>query len=245
MIVPKKLLFGIPIASVTLHELPQIIQKFLIQEKKKTFFYINAHCINLAQKDHRYKTILKKADLVYSGGIGPIWASKLLGRPLRDRTPTPDFIQHVFSLCQKNNWTIYLLGADASTVKNAAYTISQNYPAVIAGYHHGYFSQKEEAALVKKINAQHPTILLVGMGTPKQETWIDDHKEQLNVSILWAVGALFDVISQKTQRAPKWMQTIGLEWFYRLLQEPHRLWKRYLFGNAMFLLHTIKEPFSK
>lgn len=243
MILTKKHLFSIPIASVTLRELPNILQDLINKKGQKTVFYINAHCINLAQNDEQYKTILQKADLVYSGGIGPIWASKILGKPLKDRTPTPDFIDSVFSLCQKNEWTIYLLGSEENVVKHTAHILSQKYPKIIVGLHNGYFSAKEEKKLITEINTKKPFILLVGMGSPKQEKWIEKHKHELNVSVFWAVGALFDVISQKVKRAPKWMQVIGLEWLYRLLQEPHRLWKRYLIGNMQFLRNIIKEYF--
>lgn len=241
MLVPKKTIFGIPVTSLTLQDLLKIIAIYIQKNGKKTFFYINAHCINLSLKDPHYKNILQKADLVYSGGIGPIWASVILGKPLEQRSPTPDFIDQIFSLAEKNRWTVYLLGSADATVKKTAVIISKAYPHIIVGYHSGYFSLNEEKELIKDINSKKPTILLVGMGPPKQEEWIDIHKKDLDVSAFWAVGALFDVISGRIQRAPKWMQRLGLEWLYRLIKEPKRLWKRYIFGNMLFLKNTIRE----
>lgn len=233
---PVKTILGVPITACTLVEIPQVCLRLLRSKGKKTFFYVNAHCLNLADKDSNYKNILQKATLVYSGGFGPVLASRILGQPLPERTPTPDFIDRIFAVAQDKKWPIYLLGANDESLRATIGILKKKFPKlVIAGYHHGYFTSGEEENVLDEINRARPKILLVGMGVSRQEKWIAQNLDKVDAEIFWAVGALFDVISGKLPRAPVWMRKLGLEWFYRLVQEPKRLWRRYTLGNLEFL----------
>lgn len=239
---PVKLLFNIPVAAVSLQKIPSVIISLLGKKRKKIFFYLNAHCLNLSVKDKEYKKILQDATLVYPGGIGPVFASRILGRPLSERIPTPDFIDKIFTEAGKKSWSIYLLGARDGIAQKAAEKLKKRFPKlIIAGYHHGYFDKGEEKDLIKSMNKCKPTILLVGMGSPKQEKWIAENFDKIDAQTFWAVGALFDVISGKLLRAPKWMQKLWLEWLFRFFQEPRRLYKRYTIGNLEFILQVLKE----
>lgn len=238
--IPTKMVLGIPIAALRLKEISFVIARLIETSGKKTFFYVNAHCLNIAGKDPVYKKILQGATLVYSGGMGPILASRILGRPLLDRTPTPDFISDVFVRAQRNKWSFYLLGGEENVARKAAENLWKRFPGLaIVGYHSGFFTNNNE--IIKKINRVKPDIILVGVGTPRQEKWIADNIDKVNAKVFWAVGALFDILSGKRKRAPKWMQRLGFEWAFRLLQEPRRLWKRYIFGNIGFLLTVFRE----
>lgn len=229
-------IFDIPIVAATVTQIPQIVTSLIRNQGKKTFFYVNAHCLNIADRDREYKSILQKATLVYSGGFGPVLASRLLGEPLPQRTPTPDFIEKVLHTAEKKGWSIYLLGTKTESLKRAVDKLKEKFPKlIISGYHHGYFSKNDEKKVLTDINSKQPTILIVGMGTPKQEKFISENMFGINAQTFWAVGALFDVISGELPRAPLWIQKLNLEWFFRLFQEPRRLWKRYLMGNISFL----------
>lgn len=237
----NKKILGVEIAPLTLNQVILKISQLISSKGKKQIFYVNAHCLTLATQNSEYANILNKATLVYSGGIGPIIASHILGRPLKERTPTPDFINIIFEKIQRKNQSVYFLGSTEKSIKQAVDNIRRKYPKLnIIGFHSGYFSKQEERDIVKEINHLRPTILLVGMGSPKQETWIKSNFG-LNVKIFWAVGALFDVMSNTIPRAPRWIQLLGLEWMYRLFQEPTRLWRRYTLGNIQFIYSIFQD----
>jgi len=240
----RRIILGIPIAAITLSETPHFITRLIASRGKKTFFYVNAHCLNIAGKDKEYRTILQNASLVYSGGFGPVLASRILAKPLPERVPTPDFIYDVLAVAQEKGWSIYLLGGEQLVVEKTAENLKKQFPKLsIAGYHHGFFLQNKE--VITKINRVKPTIILVGMGTPRQEKWIAENIDNVDAKVFWAVGALFDIISGRLKRAPFWMQRMGLEWLFRLFQEPKRLWKRYLLGNVEFIYLVLKEVLKK
>lgn len=241
--IPKKIILSVPIASVRLSEIASVVISEIESEvNKKTFFYVNAHCLNLANKDLRYRRILQQATLVYPGGFGPVLASRILGKGLPERTPTPDFIDKVFKLAEEKKWSFYFLGAREHSLSKALQKLKTKFPKLkIVGFHHGYFDKSEEGRIISDINRKRPTVLIVGMGSPKQEKWIDDNLTKLDIKVFWAVGALFDIISGRLARAPVWMQMMGLEWLFRLFQEPKRLWKRYIVGNLEFLRTVLVE----
>lgn len=229
-------IFDIPIVAATLTEIPRIITSLIEGKGKKTFFYVNANSLTIANQNRDYRSILQNASLVYSGGFGPVLASRILGKPLPQRTPTPDFIDKVLYTAENKGWSIYLLGTKTKLLKKTVSKLKEKFPKlIISGYHHGYFGKVNKNKIVAEINLRKPTILIVGMGTPKQEQFITENMLEINAQTFWAVGALFDVISGDLPRAPLWVQKLNLEWLYRLFQEPKRLWKRYLLGNINFL----------
>jgi len=238
--IPTKTVLGIPIVALRLKEISSVVVKLIETSGKKTFFYVNAHCLNIAGKDHVYKKILQRGTLVYADGMGPILASRILGRPLLERTSAPDFIEEIFDIAQEKKWSFYLLGGEADVVQKAAKFLQKKFPRLkIAGYSPGFFAGNNE--IIEKINRAKPDIVLVGIGTPRQEKWIADNINRVNADTFWAVGGLFDFFSGKRKRAPIWVQRLGFEWAFRLAQEPRRLWKRYLFGNIHFLLTVFGE----
>ncbi len=242
---PYRLIFDIPIRSLNLKNAAKIAISEIEQEGKKTFFYINAHCLNIALNNNEYKDILKQASLVYSGGIGPVLASRFLGQPLEARTPTPDFIEDVFAYGQTKNWSVYIIGAKDQSLQKTVGILKAKFPKLdICGFHNGYFGEQENQRIIQEINFLHPTMVIVGMGTPKQEKWIKDNMYLIDTKVFWAVGAMIDVISGELPRAPLFMQKLNLEWLHRLCQEPKRLWKRYLIGNLLFIGYVIKYKLS-
>lgn len=238
--IPKKIVLGVPIVALKLDEISSVIVRLIESSGKKSFFYVNAHCLNIAGKDRVYKKILQGATLVYADGMGPILASKILGRPLPERTSAPDFIDEIFSIAETKKWSLFLLGNEDNVVRKAAENIKKKFPMlIIAGYQSGFFI--DNGQIIEEVNRVKPDIVLVGMGTPRQEKWIAYNMDKVNAGTFWAVGGLFDFISGKRKRAPLWIQQLGFEWAFRLVQEPRRLWKRYFFGNIRFLFSVFQE----
>lgn len=237
--IPKRNILGIPVAALRLKDISSIFIKLIETSGKKTFFYVNAHCLNVARKDPVYKKILQNATLVYADGMGPILASKMLDRKLPERTSAPDFIEEVFAVAEAKRWILYFLGNEDNTLRKAVRNIKKRFPMLTIKCHNGFFKNNDE--IVEDINRAKPDILLVGMGTPRQEKWIADNINAINAKTFWAVGGLFDFLSGKRNRAPRWIQRLGFEWAFRLYQEPRRLWKRYVFGNIVFILTVLRE----
>lgn len=209
------------------------IADFSLLGRRKFISYLNAHCVNVSFSDKEYRDILNKADLVYAGGKGVVWAAGFLGIPLPQRLNILDFFDTLAVLLRRNNIGLYLLGGSEEVAQKAAQELHRKGINVI-GARNGFFTEQEEPAIINEINRLRPHILMVGMGVPKQEKWIYNHLKELDVNLCWAVGAAFDWLSGQRSRAPAWMVGCGLEWLHRFLQQPGRLWKRYLIGNPLF-----------
>jgi N-acetylglucosaminyldiphosphoundecaprenol N-acetyl-beta-D-mannosaminyltransferase len=150
----------------------------------------------------------------------------------------------VAALCQQSGRSIYLLGSDPGASAQAAAALKRWYPRLdVRGTHHGYFGlgTPHSDRVVEHIAEQQPDILLVGMGTPQQELWVQRHFEEIDATVVWTVGALFEYVSGRIPRAPHWMSDNGLEWIFRLAVEPRRMWRRYLLGNPVFLGRVLEE----
>lgn len=237
---------GIEIDNLSLEETLDRIDFLLSNNRlvKQYIFTPNAWHILELQKNKTLQEAYKNAYLLLSDGFSIILASHFLGAPLKERITGIDLFEELLKLAEHKGYKIYLLGATENVIKQTVSQILKKYNGIkIVGYHHGYFS--DDNTIVKQINLLSPDILFVGMGFPKQELWIYRNINLLNVKVVVCVGGTFDVISGKFKRAPKWMQKIGLEWLWRLIQEPRRLWKRYLIGNTIFVWLVLKEMFKR
>lgn len=210
--------------------------------KKKIFItYLNAHCANHYFKDKEYADIIDKADVVYADGMGIVYASKYLGTPLKERVNAGDFFIDFCKRCEKEGLSLYFLGTKSRFLKRAKENIQEKVAGVkIVGTHDGYFSKEESNEIVDNINSLKPDILVIGMGIPYQEKWLSENFEKLDVPICWCVGALFDYFGGEFFRAPVLMRKLGLEWLFRLILEPRRMWKRYMIGNFTFINRVIE-----
>jgi len=180
---------------------------------------------------------------VLNDGIGIKLGGLLKGIRFKENMNGTDLIPRVLEYSAKQNKSIFLLGAQDEVVKKAVDTIRHKYPSInIAGYNSGYFNEDESGQITKRIDALNTDILIVGMGVPKQELWVSENREKLpRVNILIAGGAVFDFLSQRFRRAPKLLRVMGLEWFYRFLQEPGRLFHRYFIGNIRFFYNIVSR----
>lgn len=234
-------ILGINIANLTAKELKARIIDFATSHKQRIILYANVNSINLAQKDNEFRNILNSADLLHCDGWGVVWGSRVLKVPLKEKIVVTDFFVKFCEELAERKVSLYFLGGKVGAVEKAKEKLQQEIPLLhVAGLSHGYFDEKDEARIVNDINNSRADILVVGMGTPKQEGWIYRNQHRLNVSLCWAVGGLFDFISGGIKRAPSWMLHCHLEWLYRLFREPKRLWRRYLEGNMIFVYRILK-----
>lgn len=216
----------------------QEIIKFLRQNKKINVFFLNIDCLYKAQKDEEYRGILNSADLVLPDGIGLRILTRLYGKRMKENCNGTDFSPLLMKELARLGCRVYFLGGKKGVAEKAAQNIKRKIPNLqIVGIHHGYFEDDDE--VINEINSSQADVLFVGMGVPKQEKWIFRNREKLNPKICIGVGALFNYLSGYIPRAPKFLQKIGLEWFWRVLTEPKRLWKRYLVDDMRFLVKII------
>ena len=235
---------GVKIDNLSLQESVLYIEKLLKRRKNHYIITPNAAHIVLFQKDEEFRKAYAKASLVLPDGMSLVWASRFIGPRLKERITGTDLLFALCELSTSKKYTIFLLGAEDKTIKKAKDALLRKFPGLhITGIHNGYFN--DDKRIIEKINELQPDILFIGIGFSKQETWINKNINQLNVKVAVTIGGVFDVISGKFKPAPRMIQHYGLEWLWRLLQEPRRLWKRYLIGNTIFIWLVVKELLKK
>ncbi|WP_462406326.1 WecB/TagA/CpsF family glycosyltransferase [Gracilibacillus sp. Marseille-QA3620] len=239
---PKSQLGNVAMDVVSGAEGLASLQQSLVNRKKTAVYFLNAHCYNIAQKDEEYRNVINMADLLLNDGVGIKMGARLFGVQLKENLNGTDFIPELLQLAAEKGFTAYLLGAGPGVAGKAAEHLQRAIPGLrIVGYRSGYFSKEENDAVVHEINRLKPDILIVGRGVPIQEKWISDNKESLNATIILGVGAYIDFASGRIPRAPQIIRKLRLEWVYRLLLEPKRMWRRYLVGNFQFFYYVIKN----
>jgi N-acetylglucosaminyldiphosphoundecaprenol N-acetyl-beta-D-mannosaminyltransferase len=235
---------GIRACALTKQELVGAVLAFARQGRRKLACYVNAHCVNVSFNDAQYRAILNQADLVYPGGKGVVLASRLFGAGFPERTNILDCLPLLCQELRGAGIRVYLLGNTPEVVEHAAVRLRREGIDVV-GCRDGFFAPQEEESVIRQINAAGPDILFVGMGVPKQEKWAMRNRHRLEVNLIWTVGAAFDWLSARRQRAPRWMIESGLEWLHRLFQQPLRLCKRYTWGNMVFIARVMSWRLSK
>jgi N-acetylglucosaminyldiphosphoundecaprenol N-acetyl-beta-D-mannosaminyltransferase len=206
--------------------------------------YVNAHVVNQSRTIPELRRALETADLVYCDGYGVRLAARVLETPVPHRMTGADWVWGLAALCEAAGSSLYLLGSEPPVARDAAKRLQRWYPELdVVGSHHGYFDldSPHNERVIEDINQRAPDIVMVGMGTPKQELWVQRYGERLDADVLWTVGALLDYIAGRVPRAPRWLSDNGLEWMFRLVVEPQRMWKRYLLGNPAFLSRVMSE----
>lgn len=202
----------------------------------------NAAKVASANKDERLRAVLVKADLVTADGMSIVWASRLLGQPLKQRVTGIDLFERLIGLAAERGWTVYFLGAREESVRGTVANLSAIHPKLrVAGYRNGYFNSSESPEIAEAIKRSSADVLFVAMGSPAQEYWIATNLKATGVRFALGVGGTFDHVSGLARRAPGWMRQSGLEWLFRLICEPRRLWRRYLIGNSVFLWLIIRQ----
>jgi N-acetylglucosaminyldiphosphoundecaprenol N-acetyl-beta-D-mannosaminyltransferase len=235
-------ILGVRIDRVTQTEVLDAIFGTIAAGERGYLCTMNAAMLVQMGDDERLARCVSKARFVVADGQSLVWASRLLGDAVPERVAGVDLIDPIAERAAREGLGVYLLGSTPETCLRMAERLHQKHPALrICGHSNGYFPPEEERSRVQAIVASGASILFVAMGVPRQEYFIESNWEQLGVSFAMAVGGSFDVLTGRLKRAPRLLQKLGLEWSFRLAQEPRRLWKRYLSTNSRFLLLMAKE----
>jgi len=237
---------GIGVDNLTLDGAISRILQFLDGSQTRQVSFVNADCINLAARHPRYRRVLRFSDLVLGDGVGVRIFSRLVGDPLRENVNGTDLFPRLCAALEATSHSVYLLGAAPGVTGAVAAWIQSQHPRCrIAGHRNGYFDASEEAEVVEAIRRSGATLLLVALGAPGQEVWLRDHLAASGARVGIGVGGLFDFYSGRIPRAPMWMREAGLEWVFRLSQEPRRLFWRYGPGNVEFMARAMLAAFRK
>ncbi|MBK8501578.1 MAG: WecB/TagA/CpsF family glycosyltransferase [Saprospiraceae bacterium] len=230
-------LLNIPLDALTMEETVYKINHAIENDRKINHVVINAGKVVLMQKDRQLYESVVSADLINADGQSIVWAARFLGLIIPERVAGADLMPQLVNLAYKKNYTCYFLGASQTVVEKVVDVFKTKYGGkIIAGFRNGYFSKEDEKSIAREIAESGAQILFVAITSPKKENFLFDHRDSLkSVNFTMGVGGTFDVIAGVTLRAPLWMQKCGLEWLYRLLQEPSRLWQRYFIGNSKFI----------
>tara|TARA_R110000796_G_scaffold37722_1_gene95006 strand:- start:45078 stop:45770 length:693 start_codon:yes stop_codon:yes gene_type:complete len=226
-----------------MQETLELVDNTIFKGEQLHHVVVNAGKIVSMQNDLQLRKSVNESDLINADGQAVVWASRILGKPLRERVAGIDLMMNLVELAYQKKYKIFFFGANEEVVKKVVNIYSEKYSTgIIAGYRNGYFKKKDEKLIANEIVESGANILFVAISSPTKENFLHENKEILQkVNFVMGVGGSFDVIAGKVKRAPFWMQKFGLEWFYRFIQEPKRMWKRYLIGNSKFIFLVIKE----
>jgi N-acetylglucosaminyldiphosphoundecaprenol N-acetyl-beta-D-mannosaminyltransferase len=212
------------------------------ERRPHTLVTINAAILVMMRKDKALAAACRAGALIVPDGMPLLWASRLVGRPLRARIAGIDLMTRLLEAASARGLRIFFLGAKEEVLRKFVGWCETRYSGiVVAGYRNGYFQECDYAEVIGQIRGSAADVLFVGMPTPFKEVWCERHREALGVPVIMGVGGSFDVLAGFIRRAPLWMQNAGLEWFWRLLMEPRKMWKRYLVTNSIFILRTLIE----
>ena len=208
--------------NITIDEAVAIGEKLLKTEGASYIVTPNPEIVWMCRDDAKLKETIERADLVLPDGIGIVYGARILGRPLKEKIPGIDFISGLFQRMAERGKTVFLLGAKPGIAQRAGAELMAKYPGLtVCGVHDGYF--KEDGPVIEEINQAAPDLLLVCLGAPKQEYWMAENRDKLQVKLMAGLGGSLDVFAGEVKRAPVFFQKLGLEWFHRLLKEPWRI----------------------
>ncbi|MBN1824293.1 MAG: WecB/TagA/CpsF family glycosyltransferase [Endomicrobiales bacterium] len=239
-------LFGLNFSNISLDESIVEIEKMIKDKTPSMLFSLSAELIVRSDKDGFLKKVYDEAKILTLDGNVVHNAARLLGSPAAEPVSASRIMLRFMETAAKRNYSVYLLGASEEVVKETAETLRNKHPGInIAGMHNGYFDIENDRDVVSDIKVSNPDILFVAMSSPLKERFIYRNLREMNVPVCVGVGGIFDIIAGKCKLAPEWISRIGLEWFYRFIQEPKRLWKRYLITNTKFIFLVVKELFAR
>jgi N-acetylglucosaminyldiphosphoundecaprenol N-acetyl-beta-D-mannosaminyltransferase len=220
------------------------IDKRISQHTFTQHVVINVAKLISMRSDSKLYNSVQSCDIINIDGMGVVWGARMLGHDIPERVAGVDLFMELVQLSAHKSYPIFLLGATDDVVSSTRSTLEAQYPSLqIAGHHNGYFWD-DEAAVVQKIRNSGARLLFVAISSPQKENFIERWKHELGVDFVMGVGGTFDVVAGKVKRAPVWVQHAGMEWLFRLLQEPRRMWRRYLTTNLAFAQLMLAEKFK-
>jgi N-acetylglucosaminyldiphosphoundecaprenol N-acetyl-beta-D-mannosaminyltransferase len=242
---PMFLALGLKMHPLTVQQTVALIEQRIRAEVFTQHVVVNTAKLVHAQRDPSLAAAINGCDIVNIDGMGVVWGMRRLGFRVPERVAGIDLFHHLLDMCQRQGFPIFLLGAREAVILEARDRLGARYPKLkVAGFHHGYFWDNEPM-LVEKVRKSGAKLLFVAISSPLKERFIHQWGSSLGVLFVMGVGGTFDVVSGRVKRAPEWMQRSGLEWFYRVCQEPGRMWKRYMVTNTVFAWLVLRSLFSK
>lgn len=236
------IILNIIIDVLDVRETIDLVEKYVENKEALHLMGVNADKINMLAINPRLKEIVNSCEIINADGASVVLASKFLGKPLPERVAGIDLMQELVELSAKKGYRVYFLGAKQEIVEKTAAVLKERYLNLnIVGIHNGYFKEEDWPLICKELVEANPDFVFVGITSPLKEYLVDYMQKQGLKCVFMGVGGSFDVISGSIARAPKWMQKMNLEWLFRVIQEPRRLFKRYFIGNLKFIKNVIKE----
>lgn len=224
----KVTLFGVPVSKLNMEQTVHYLSEAVRAKRPHQVVTMNPIILMTGFENPDYMRMLQQADVVVPDGAGLVWAASRVGKPVAERVAGFDLVQELCKVGAGEGWSVYLLGATQEVIEAARDQLVARYPGLrVAGIRNGYFGPDEDESVVAEIAAAKPDLLLVGRSVYTQDPWIANYRDRLNVPVMIGVGGSFDVMSGRLKRAPRILQSLKLEWLYRLLQEPAR-WRRML-----------------
>lgn len=235
-------LMGCQIDNLTMEETLQTVEGFIASGAPHQHVVVNVDKLVKAQRDPELRRIINECALINVDGMPVVWASRLLGRPLKERVAGVDLFESLMGRAAQKGWRVYLLGAREEIVSRVRELYAAKYPGLVfAGHRNGYWTAEQEPQVVADIAAARADLLFVAISSPKKEQFLGAYQATMKIPFAMGVGGTFDVAAGKVKRAPVWMQKSGLEWFYRFLQEPRRMFRRYFIEDMAFLGMLLRE----
>jgi exopolysaccharide biosynthesis WecB/TagA/CpsF family protein len=233
--IPKVPILGIGVCKLTRDQAIRVIDTLAAEGSPQMLAYVNAHTLNLAARDDDLQKALEQSTLVMNDGFGLNLAARMRGERFPENLNGSDFTVQLLELAARKGWGVFLLGSEPGIAEQAAGRLKEQIKGLrVAGVCHGFTGESDEL-LAQRVRDAGAAMLIVAFGSPRQETWIDRNLTATGALIGVGVGAFLDFSAGKVVRAPRWMNVLGIEWCFRLAQEPRRLWRRYIVGNPLFL----------
>lgn len=226
---------GCSVDNLTMEETLAVVEGFIASGRPHQHVVVNVDKIVKARDDAQLREIINRCDLINADGMPVVWASRLLGRPLKERVAGIDLFEALMVRAAERGWRVFLLGAREEVVAKVRSLYEARHPQlVIAGHRNGYWQPGEEQAVAEQVRAARADLLFVAISSPAKERFLGRWQAHMQVPFAMGVGGSFDVAAGLVKRAPRWMQRTGFEWFYRFLQEPRRMFRRYFIDDMAF-----------
>lgn len=233
---------GLPFDNLTVEEALDKIEDFIHEGVPRKIFTPNVLLLMWSRRDEFLRSVYRSCDMLTVDGMAIFYALRLLGTPVKASASASLLFYPILARAQKKGYGVYLLGAKEAIVREAADRITHEFPGIrIVGWHDGYFDVSDASDVVEDIRRAQPDVLLVGMCSPLKERFVETHMHTMNVPVSIGVGGMLDIAAGHAQFAPDWVRKLCIEWLYRLVQEPRRLFKRYMTTNPVFCWLVLKE----
>jgi exopolysaccharide biosynthesis WecB/TagA/CpsF family protein len=243
---PSVIVLGVRLARLDARQALDRIEELSLARPPAFVAHANVHTVNLACAEPSYRAVLNRADLVLNDGKGVMIAARILGKPFPQDLNGNFFAPLLLQRAAERGWPVFFFGARPGIAQRAADDLKRTLPRLqVAGVRDGYTAASGDEEVVEAIRGSGAGVVMVGLGNPRQEVWLTRHLAETGARVGIGVGAFFDFQARAIPRAPGWMNRWGLEWLYRLAQEPRRMWRRYLIGNPVFLGRVLRERWSQ